>query len=81
MLDNDKMLTGYLNSFEKYHDKILVMNMHYVDSVHTHPFQDISDCPVFMYRIDPSDDKLGGFSKRGQWALILRDQQGYSQQE
>lgn len=81
MLDHEKMLTGYLNSLEKYNNKILVMHMFYVDSSHTHPFENLSNCPVFLYRIDPSDKHHGGFSKRGQWAWVLKDQKHYTQKE
>ena len=81
MLNSMNGLAAVLNKNEKYHDQILVMNMFYVDSSRSHPFENLANCPVFLYRFDPFDDKLGGFAEKGQWALILKDQKRYPQIE
>ena len=80
-LNNENYLTGLLNKLEKYHNKVLVMNMYYVDSSSTHTFENFANCPVFLFRFDPSGGKLEGFRKRGQWAIVLKDQKRYSQIE
>lgn len=79
MLNSSRGLGKLLNSHEKYHNKILVTNMFYVDTSNdNYPFKNLSDCPVFLYRIDPQDQQYGGFAKRGQWTLILKDQPNYT---
>lgn len=81
MLNSMQGLATVLNRHEKYHDQILVMNMYYVDSSTTHPFEDLADCPVFLYRFDPHDEKLGNIAERGQWAIILEDQKRFTKIE
>lgn len=80
-LNNEYYLVGLLNKLKNYHDKILVINMYFMNSSNIHPFKNLSECPIFLYRFDPSNDKLGAFIKRGQWALVLEDQKGYTQKE
>ncbi|WP_341292614.1 hypothetical protein [Catalinimonas locisalis] len=72
-------LANILNSLEAYQDKILVINSYPTNT--DSPFDDLSDCPVFLYRFDPSDEKLGGFAKRGPWALVLKDPSRYKRIE
>jgi hypothetical protein len=67
-----------LNKLDRYHNKILVTNMYAIDSEISHPLKDISDCPVFLYRFDPIDNKFETFRKMSQWALILKDQPSYT---
>ncbi|MEQ9438723.1 MAG: hypothetical protein RIG62_06725 [Cyclobacteriaceae bacterium] len=83
MLNGRDVLAGILHRQEDYKDKILVMNMfdQRQDSNNPAPFEAVSDCPVFLYRIDPADPQLKGWSKRGQWVLVLRDQPSYARQK
>lgn len=81
MLNSANGLAVILNDLKEYHDKILVVNMVYVDSNHNHPLKNISGCPVFLYKIDPRDEEFGGFADRGQWALVLKGQSRYTQRE
>ena len=78
MLNTQGGLAVILNNLNQYHNKILVANMYKVNSKSSLPFKDLSDCPVFLYRFDPSDRKVEAFRKRGQWALILKDQPSYT---
>ncbi|AHM62798.1 hypothetical protein D770_22765 [Flammeovirgaceae bacterium 311] len=80
-MNNGEYLAGLLSKHEKYQNKILIMNMYYMDSGKAHALNDLADCPVFLYKFDLSDDKLGAFGERGQWAIILKDQKRYSQIE
>ncbi len=81
MLSSRNGLAAILNNSEEYRNQVLVMNMYYVNSDNSHPFEGLSDCPVFLYRIDPDNEEWGGFAKRGQWAWVLKDQSRYTQQE
>ena len=81
MLSSKNTLAAVLNNSEEYRNKIFVTNMFYVDSSNRHPFEGLSDCQVYLYKIDPDDDKLGGFAKRGKWVLVLKDQNLYTKQE
>lgn len=77
-LNAKNSLAGVLNNLEEYRDKIMVVNMYYIDTNKGNfPLQNLSDCPIFLYKIDPQDEQYGGFAKRGQWALILKDQPNY----
>ena len=78
-LDNVNGLGKILNSQEEYQQKVMVINMYYTEtSRNNFPILNVSDCPIFLYRIDPQDQKYGGWAKRGQWALFLKDQPSYS---
>ena len=81
MLNSMRGLAVVLNDLEKYRDRILVTNMYYMNSDSNHPFENLSDCPVFLYRFDPYDAEFKGFASRGQWALVLEDQQRYPRPE
>jgi hypothetical protein len=80
-LNGGESLGRLLNEHKKYHDKVLILNMYYIESGNNNPFESLADCQVFLYRFDPSGDKLEGFRQRGQWAIILKDQKRYSQIE
>ena len=67
-----------LNNLEEYRDKILVINMFYVNTNKKHFFKGLSDCQIYFYKIDPEDENWGRSIKQGQWALILKDQPNYS---
>lgn len=67
-----------LNSHIQYQNKVLVTNMYSVNSNNSLPFLDINDCVVTLYRFDPHDNTYEAFSRRGQWALILKDQPSYT---
>ena len=81
MLSNKNTLAAILNSLKEYRNMIFVTNMFYINSSNRHPFEGLSDCQVYLYKIDPDDEKLGGFAKRGQWALVLKDQNLYTKKE
>ena len=82
MLDQRNMLTGYLNSLDKYHDKILVISMQYLDLVNTHGNNLVDNfikenpisCPNFIYRINSSDGEIGKLKGRMDWMFFLRNQ-------
>lgn len=81
MLNSAKGLAVVLNNTERYRDSILVINMYYMNSKDNHPMRDISGCPVFLLQLDAFGNKFGSFGDRGQWALVLKDQHRYTQQE
>lgn len=80
-LNGGESLGRLLNEHGKYHDKVLIMNMYYIESGNNNPFENLADCHVFLYRFDSSGGKLEGFRQRGQWAIILKDQKRYSEIE
>lgn len=77
MLNTQSGLAVILNKLDNYHSEILVVNMYVINSKSVLPFVNLSDCPVFLYRFDPSNERFAGFRERGQWALILKDQPTY----
>jgi erythromycin esterase-like protein len=77
MLNTQEGFAVRLNKMDEYHNKILVVNMFAMDSKSTQPIMNVSDCPVFLYRLDPTDEQFAIYSKLGQWVLILKDQPGY----
>jgi len=79
MLNNKSGLVGILNNKENYSGKLLVINMHYVSGQNAKPYEGLSDCPIFLFNIDPNDKSFGKLAKREHWALILRDQKKYTQ--
>jgi len=84
MLNNRGGLANRLNGHEKYRGKILVTNMYpiYSGNAQDHPFENLSDCPVFLYRFDSSNDgPHAGANRRGQWALVLKEPKRYNQSE
>ncbi|MCG8309778.1 MAG: hypothetical protein MI975_20450 [Cytophagales bacterium] len=78
MLNTQSGLAVILNNLDNYHNKILVVNMYTANSKSALPFKNLSDCPVFLYRFDPSNEQFAVFRERGQWALILKDQPSYT---
>lgn len=77
MLNTQSGLAVILNNLDNYQSKILVVNMYAINSKSPLPFMNLSDCPVFLYRFDTSDEQFAVFRERGQWALILKDQPSY----
>jgi hypothetical protein len=77
MLNTQEGLAVRLNKLDNYHSKILAINMYAISTKSALPFLNRSDCPVFLYRFDPSNEQFAEFRKRGQWALILKDQPSY----
>jgi hypothetical protein len=77
MLNTQEGLAVRLNKLDNYHNKILVVNMYAISTKSALPFLNRSDCPVFLYRFDPSNEHFAEFRKRGQWALILKNQPSY----
>ena len=76
---NNNSLSAMLNNLEEYRDKILVINMFYVNTNKKYLFEGLSDCQIYFYKIDPEDENWGRFTKQGQWALILKDQNLFTQ--
>ncbi len=77
MLDAPNSLATKLASKEKYKDEVLVINMHYLEDDDKDIFKEVSDCAVFMFRIDPENESIGWLHKRQHWFIILRDQEMY----
>ncbi|UZR96803.1 hypothetical protein [Chondrinema litorale] len=77
MLNAVNGFTALLNNMEQYKNNISVIQMYYPNSEENSPLNDLSDCPVFLFRPDTFDKKSNiyrFFNDRSQWVLVLKDQ-------
>ncbi len=64
--------TSLLDDAEAYERKVLVINMNTRVEVYN-PNNELSECEVFFFKVDPSDEQFNRLKEEGQWVLFLKD--------